>query len=168
MLTHEYGTASNIKSRVNRLSVLSAITSAQARLKLYHKGEISLLDPVAALQKLMISVLSLQFLPTVSFSTSEPSSPTRERRGRSLTISSLTDLSTREYLVLQLFRRPEGFFFDRTIREERRAHDASISVSFSSPALSTDVTTSSRPRLFPSFSTPIPSSVSSSWTDPEL
>ncbi|KAL7411290.1 peptide chain release factor eRF/aRF subunit 1 [Mrakia frigida] len=37
MLTHEYGTASNIKSRVNRLSVLSAITSAQARLKLYHK-----------------------------------------------------------------------------------------------------------------------------------
>lgn len=38
MLTHEYGTASNIKSRVNRLSVLSAITSAQARLKLYSRG----------------------------------------------------------------------------------------------------------------------------------
>ena len=35
MLTDEYGTASNIKSRVNRLSVLSAITSAQQRLKLY-------------------------------------------------------------------------------------------------------------------------------------
>ena len=33
MLTEEYGTASNIKSRVNRLSVLSAITSAQQKLK---------------------------------------------------------------------------------------------------------------------------------------
>lgn len=37
MLTNEYGTASNIKSRVNRLSVLSAITSTQNRLKLYNK-----------------------------------------------------------------------------------------------------------------------------------
>ena len=37
MLTDEYGTASNIKSRVNRLSVLSAITSAQQKLKLYNK-----------------------------------------------------------------------------------------------------------------------------------
>ncbi|MCO5555856.1 hypothetical protein L7F22_009401 [Adiantum nelumboides] len=35
MLTQEYGTASNIKSRVNRLSVLAAITSTQQRLKLY-------------------------------------------------------------------------------------------------------------------------------------
>ncbi|KAJ1658247.1 translation termination factor eRF1 [Dispira simplex] len=35
MLADEYGTASNIKSRVNRLSVLSAITSAQQKLKLY-------------------------------------------------------------------------------------------------------------------------------------
>jgi len=35
MLTDEYGTASNIKSRVNRLSVLGAITSVQQRLKLY-------------------------------------------------------------------------------------------------------------------------------------
>ncbi|KAJ1667060.1 translation termination factor eRF1 [Coemansia sp. RSA 1813] len=35
MLANEYGTASNIKSRVNRLSVLSAITSTQQRLKLY-------------------------------------------------------------------------------------------------------------------------------------
>ncbi|KAI7869537.1 eukaryotic peptide chain release factor subunit 1 [Spinellus fusiger] len=35
MLADEYGTASNIKSRVNRLSVLSAITSTQQRLKLY-------------------------------------------------------------------------------------------------------------------------------------
>jgi peptide chain release factor subunit 1 len=40
MLADEYGTASNIKSRVNRLSVLSAITSVQARLKLYNKGEL--------------------------------------------------------------------------------------------------------------------------------
>ena len=37
MLAEEYGTASNIKSRVNRLSVLAAITSAQQRLKLYNK-----------------------------------------------------------------------------------------------------------------------------------
>lgn len=37
MLTDEYGTASNIKSRVNRLSVLSAITSTQSKLKLYTK-----------------------------------------------------------------------------------------------------------------------------------
>jgi peptide chain release factor subunit 1 len=37
MLADEYGTASNIKSRVNRLSVLSAITSTQQRLKLYTK-----------------------------------------------------------------------------------------------------------------------------------
>merc|ERR1712161_128002 len=35
MLSDEYGTASNIKSRVNRLSVLGAITSVQHRLKLY-------------------------------------------------------------------------------------------------------------------------------------
>ncbi|KAG5362468.1 Eukaryotic peptide chain release factor subunit 1 [Yarrowia sp. C11] len=37
MLTDEYGTASNIKSRVNRQSVLSAITSTQQRLKLYNR-----------------------------------------------------------------------------------------------------------------------------------
>ena len=37
MLAEEFGTASNIKSRVNRLSVLSAITSTQQRLKLYSK-----------------------------------------------------------------------------------------------------------------------------------
>ena len=37
MLTDEYGTATNIKSRVNRLSVLSAITSTQQKLKLYNK-----------------------------------------------------------------------------------------------------------------------------------
>merc|ERR1719387_2726046 len=37
MLTEEYGTASCIKSRVNRLSVLAAITSTQQRLKLYNR-----------------------------------------------------------------------------------------------------------------------------------
>ena len=37
MLTEEHGTASNIKSRVNRLSVLEAITSVQQKLKLYPK-----------------------------------------------------------------------------------------------------------------------------------
>jgi peptide chain release factor subunit 1 len=37
MLGDEYGTASNIKSRVNRQSVLAAITSAQQRLKLYNR-----------------------------------------------------------------------------------------------------------------------------------
>jgi len=37
LLVEEYGTASHIKSRVNRLSVLSAITSAQQRVKLYSK-----------------------------------------------------------------------------------------------------------------------------------
>lgn len=37
MLTDEYGTASNIKSRVNRLSVLSAISSTQQRLKMYNR-----------------------------------------------------------------------------------------------------------------------------------
>jgi peptide chain release factor subunit 1 len=35
MLADEYGTASNIKSRVNRLSVLGAITSTQQKLKLF-------------------------------------------------------------------------------------------------------------------------------------
>ena len=37
MLADEYGTASNIKSRVNRQSVLGAITSCQQRLKLYSR-----------------------------------------------------------------------------------------------------------------------------------
>lgn len=41
MLADEYGTASNIKSRVNRLSVLSAITATQQRLKLYNKGTVA-------------------------------------------------------------------------------------------------------------------------------
>lgn len=41
MLADEFGTASNIKSRVNRLSVLGAITSVQHRLKLYTKGNLN-------------------------------------------------------------------------------------------------------------------------------
>jgi peptide chain release factor subunit 1 len=36
MLTTEAGTASNVKSRVNRLSIMSAITSVQVRLKTYN------------------------------------------------------------------------------------------------------------------------------------
>lgn len=43
MLADEFGTASNIKSRVNRLSVLGAITSVQHRLKLYTKGNLCFL-----------------------------------------------------------------------------------------------------------------------------
>lgn len=42
MLADEFGTASNIKSRVNRLSVLGAITSVQHRLKLYTKGKLTI------------------------------------------------------------------------------------------------------------------------------
>jgi len=37
MLVQEFGTASNIKSKTNKLSVLSAIKSTQERLKLYNK-----------------------------------------------------------------------------------------------------------------------------------
>lgn len=37
MLGDEYGTAANIKNRVNRLSVLGAITSTQQKLKLYNR-----------------------------------------------------------------------------------------------------------------------------------
>jgi peptide chain release factor subunit 1 len=37
MLTNEFGTASNIKSRVNKNSVLGAITSVQQRLKLFNR-----------------------------------------------------------------------------------------------------------------------------------
>ena len=37
MLAEEYGTASNIKNRVNRQSVLGAITSTMQKLKLYSR-----------------------------------------------------------------------------------------------------------------------------------
>ena len=47
MLGDELGTASNIKSRVNRLSVLAAITSAQQRLKLYNKVRGASRSPVS-------------------------------------------------------------------------------------------------------------------------
>ena len=45
MLNDEFGTAQNIKSRVNRQSVLSAITSTLQRLKLYSRGIALLLIP---------------------------------------------------------------------------------------------------------------------------
>lgn len=48
MLADEYGTASNIKSRVNRLSVLGAITSVQQRLKLYTKGDFLTFNCIAS------------------------------------------------------------------------------------------------------------------------
>ena len=60
MLADEYGTASNIKSRVNRLSVLGAITSVQHRLKLYSKvppnGLVSEKRDVVDFREYMISL----------------------------------------------------------------------------------------------------------------
>jgi hypothetical protein len=56
MLGDEYGTASNIKSRVNRLSVLGAITSAQQRLKLYNKVRLQELVSVDALYFLVLGL----------------------------------------------------------------------------------------------------------------
>lgn len=55
MLADEFGTASNIKSRVNRLSVLGAITSVQHRLKLYTKGNFYYLTIVILLQLCCLS-----------------------------------------------------------------------------------------------------------------
>ena len=52
MLADEYGTASNIKSRVNRLSVLGAITSVQQRLKLYSKVQANGLVRVLSISSL--------------------------------------------------------------------------------------------------------------------
>ena len=52
MLGDEFGTASNIKNRVNRQSVLGAITSAQQRLKLYNKVSDSRID--AEMEKLLL------------------------------------------------------------------------------------------------------------------
>ena len=49
MLADEFGTASNIKSRVNRLSVLGAITSVQHRLKLYTKGKTNIFQPAGSI-----------------------------------------------------------------------------------------------------------------------
>lgn len=55
MLADEFGTASNIKSRVNRLSVLGAITSVQHRLKLYTKGININENPVNAFRSSLIN-----------------------------------------------------------------------------------------------------------------
>ena len=52
MLADEFGTASNIKSRVNRLSVLSAITSTQQRLTLYSRGARAAARPFRRLARL--------------------------------------------------------------------------------------------------------------------
>jgi peptide subunit release factor 1 (eRF1) len=63
MLADEFGTASNIKSRVNRLSVLGAITSVQHRLKLYAKGIGSLSGQyIFSIMKRLTTILLLQFL----------------------------------------------------------------------------------------------------------
>lgn len=63
MLADEFGTASNIKSRVNRLSVLGAITSVQQRLKLYNKGNLELDHFPPALFVLVILISSTLILP---------------------------------------------------------------------------------------------------------
>ena len=60
MLSDEYGTASNIKSRVNRLSVLGAITSTQQRLKLYNKC------PKVILFMMFFFALHLYFILTLT------------------------------------------------------------------------------------------------------
>ena len=60
MLSDEYGTASNIKSRVNRLSVLGAITSTQQRLKLYNKC------PKVILSMMFFFALHLYFIVTLT------------------------------------------------------------------------------------------------------
>lgn len=64
MLADEFGTASNIKSRVNRLSVLGAITSVQHRLKLYTKGNC----PLQFLILNIFSILNMQLLLLSVFS----------------------------------------------------------------------------------------------------
>ena len=39
LLTEEYGTASNIKSHVNKVSVIDAIKSCKQKLTLYNRGK---------------------------------------------------------------------------------------------------------------------------------
>lgn len=65
MLTDEYGTASNIKSRVNRLSVLSAITSTQQRLKLYNRGMDKSEQPAKAILTYLCKHSSQQWLGVI-------------------------------------------------------------------------------------------------------
>ena len=72
MLNTEYGTASNIKSRVNRLSVLSAITSTQQKLKLFHNFYL----PVS-----LSRIQKREYLPYEAY---EDESRIREKGGRLL------------------------------------------------------------------------------------
>lgn len=58
MLADEFGTASNIKSRVNRLSVLGAITSVQHRLKLYTKGKTIIFQPAGCVNNTFLFLSS--------------------------------------------------------------------------------------------------------------
>lgn len=62
MLADEFGTASNIKSRVNRLSVLGAITSVQQRLKLYNKGSVMCLISMIVININSFVCLNIQHL----------------------------------------------------------------------------------------------------------
>lgn len=77
MLADEFGTASNIKSRVNRLSVLGAITSVQHRLKLYTKGDLFRLAPdnliVSICQRILRRQKCLQNIIVFMFVGSLPS-----------------------------------------------------------------------------------------------
>lgn len=69
MLTEEMGTAARIKSRVNRQSVQSAISSVQQRLKLYRTGqwyvEIEVKDLYHVKTILKHSVKNIQFVENI-------------------------------------------------------------------------------------------------------
>lgn len=67
MLSDEYGTASNIKSRVNRLSVLSAIVSVQGRLKLYPRGTLCV-SLCVSLSVLLLAHQSILLVPCLFLS----------------------------------------------------------------------------------------------------
>ncbi len=90
LLTEEYGTASQIKNHVNKLSVMDAIKSCKQKLSLYNKGDItrqcatcqfSFLHEAKSETNCQHHVV-LQFLPMVSWSFAERSQQTRERKNR--------------------------------------------------------------------------------------
>jgi peptide chain release factor subunit 1 len=77
MLSNEYGTASNIKSRVNRLSVLAAITSTQQRLKLYNRV------PTNGLVVYCGTILTVRYeRMDTTFQAHQCDSPTGRRQGK--------------------------------------------------------------------------------------